>query len=330
MTSLVDAFGRTIEYVRLSVTEHCNYQCGYCMPEKLTHPCAEHFLSTVEIARLIGLFSDMGVTKVRLTGGEPLIRKDIIHLSEQLGKLPELTDLSLSTNAHLLSRMAKPLQEAGVSRVNISLDSLKAERFEKITGNGCLDKVLSGISAALDAGMYPVKLNMVVMRGVNDDEIEDMLAFAIEKGVQLRFIETMPIGHAGLQAMSQYYPVSKILERVKAYVGRDLLPVTGGRGAGPARHYQIASGPVKIGVISAVSRHFCESCNRVRLTAKGDLVLCLGQEDKVSLLPILRAGASDDDIKYAIRTAINQKPERHYFNEKPEHIASRQMVTLGG
>ena len=330
--SLIDPFNRKIEYVRVSVTDKCNYRCDYCMPEQGVHPEGRHteYLSYDELARIIKAFVNLGVAKVRLTGGEPLVRKNLSSLVEQISGYDGLEDIALSTNAHHLGREAEALQKAGISRVNISIDSLKPKRFNLITRGGDLEKVLSGVDKALEVGLNPVKFNMVVMKGTNDDEIEAMVDYGLEKGVEVRFIETMPIGPAGVSMMDQHYSAEKILARVKKHVGKDLIPSTGKTHDGPSRNFMIAGTNTRIGVISAVSQHFCESCNRVRLTAKGVLALCLGQQDSVDLRTPLREGISDEGLEQLITDAILKKPERHFFNENVHNIEFRQMVELGG
>ncbi len=331
MQSLIDSFGRRIDYLRVSVTDRCNYRCFYCIPpEGVAMAARADFLRYEELARLIGLFADLGVSKVRFTGGEPLVRRDMVALVRQVAALPGIDDLSLSTNAHLLERHASLLREAGVSRVNISLDTLNPVTFAKITGGGELAAVLRGIDAALTAGMRPVKLNMVVMKGINEHEIEAMLDFAVERGADLRFIETMPIGVAGEKGVSRYYPAAKMLSRVRRKYGEELIAVKGAKGAGPASYYQIGRGPVRVGVISAMSRHFCEGCNRVRLTAKGELVLCLGQEDTIPLGSGLRQGCSDAELTQVILDAIARKPERHEFGKEENIVRFRSMSAIGG
>lgn len=329
---LIDPFNRKIEYVRVSVTDKCNYRCGYCMPEQGVHPEGMHteYLSYDELARIIQAFVNLGVSKIRLTGGEPLVRKNLAGFVEQISAFEGLEEIALSTNAHHLAREAQALKEAGLNRVNISIDSLKAERFNKITRGGDLAKVLAGVNKALEVGLNPVKFNMVVMRGTNDDEIEAMVDYGLEKGVEVRFIETMPIGPAGISMMDQHYAADKILARIKKHVGSDLTPSTGRTHDGPSRNYTIAGTQTRIGVISAVSQHFCESCNRVRLTARGVLALCLGQEDAVDLRTPLRQGISDAELQQMIVQAIAKKPERHFFNENVHNIEFRQMVQLGG
>lgn len=331
MAALVDSFGRRIEYLRVSVTDRCNYRCFYCMPAAgAPHGRHEEFLRHEETARLVRLFAELGVRKVRLTGGEPLVRKGIVDLAGLIDRIPGIADLSLSTNGHLLERHAATLKAAGVARVNISLDSLDPETFARITRGGDLEQVLHGIAAALAAGMAPVKLNMVVLKGINDREIEPMLDFALARGAHLRFIETMPVGDAGVQGMEHYYPAHAILARVREKAGAELIPVKGAPGAGPARCYRIGAGPATVGVIAALSRHFCEGCNRVRLTAKGELVLCLGQDQRVSLAEALRAGASDADLKNLIVAAVGRKPERHHFAGQSACHPIHRMSVLGG
>ena len=331
MTGLIDPFHRSIRYLRVSVTDRCNYRCFYCMPSQgMQWEERAEFLTFEEMTRLIRLFTELGVDKVRLTGGEPLVRRGLLDFVKQLHALPGLKDLSMSSNAHLLAAQAAELKAAGISRVNISLDSLKPEIFRQITVNGDLKPVLQGIDAALEAGMHPVKINMVVMRGLNDGEIESMLDYAVERGADLRYIETMPIGEAGIAGTDYYMPAVEILARLKEHLGEELIPAKGGKGAGPARYYQVSDGPVRVGVISALSRHFCDDCNRVRLTAKGDLVLCLGQEDRVSLRDGLRAGHTDEEIKQEILAAIAKKPRSHEFNDDNSKLSLRHMSSLGG
>jgi len=330
--ALIDPFNRKIEYLRVSVTDKCNYRCGYCMPEQGAHPEGRHteYLDYDELARIIKAFVELGVTKVRITGGEPLVRKGLPGFIEEIQPYEGLKEIALSTNAHHLDKYAVALKEAGLSRANISIDSLQAEKFNKITRGGNLEKVLAGVEAGLAAGLNPIKFNMVVMKGTNDDEIEAMVDYGIEKGVEVRFIETMPIGEAGISLMDQHYPMEKIMKRVKAHVGTDLIPSTGKSHDGPSKNFQIKGTNARIGVISAVSDHFCESCNRVRLTARGVLALCLGQEDSVDLRTPIREGISDEGLKQMIVDAMLKKPEKHFFNENVHNIEFRQMVSLGG
>jgi len=331
MPTLVDSYGRRIDYLRVSVTDRCNYHCCYCRPPGDTACGSQRdFLDHGEMLRLVRLFSELGVRKVRLTGGEPLLRRDLVELAAGIARLPGITDLSLSSNGHLLERQAPALRAAGLGRVNISLDSLDAENFSRITGGGDLRQVIRGIDAALAAGLNPVKLNMVVMQGINDHEIAAMLDFALARNLELRFIETMPVGTAGAGSMVHYYPAAMILERIREHCGSQLLPLHAHRGPGPARYYQAGNSNVTVGVISAVSRHFCASCNRVRLTARGDLVLCLGQQDRVSLRIALQCGCSDAEIGQAILAAIARKPQQHDFMAGEGQPVAAPMVSLGG
>lgn len=328
MQPLIDSFGRRITYLRLSLTDHCNLRCRYCMPEEAHGSGRAGQMSVAETARLVGLFARLGVDKVRLTGGEPLLRRDLVTLAGAIAALPGVRDLSLSTNALLLEQNAAALAAAGVRRLNISLDSLHADRFADITGGGDLAAVLRGIEAAQSAGMTPIKLNMVALNGINDDEITAMAEFAQGRGLELRYIETMPVGAQGEWSMRHHLPAEQIMARLQRHFGTDLLPQHEGAD-GPARMYRVGAQGPRIGVISAVSRHFCASCNRVRLTAAGDLVLCLGHEHSVSLREPLRAGMDDAALCALIRAAILRKPERHDFNA-PQVAPLRPMYALGG
>jgi cyclic pyranopterin phosphate synthase len=325
-SSLVDPFGRRIEYVRLSVTDKCNLRCFYCMPKGFKDfEQPEHWLTHDEIERVIKAFTELGVARVRLTGGEPLVRKNISQLSKRLTALPGLKDLSLSTNAVLLDKHADDLHDAGVSRINVSLDSLNPKRFKEITG-GELQPVLDGLIAAKQAGFSPIKINMVAMKGINDDEFEDMVEFCIEHDFTLRFIETMPMGATGEDATDHYLDLQtvkqKLSQRYELIAG--VMP-----GGGPARYVQIKNTDLRIGFITPISQHFCETCNRVRLSVDGTLYLCLGQDDKVELRPLLRNGISNDELKTTLINAIGLKPEKHEFKEKPDQVV-RLMSMTGG
>ncbi|MDO8706306.1 MAG: GTP 3',8-cyclase MoaA [Sulfuricaulis sp.] len=324
---LTDSFNRAIEYVRLSVTDRCDLRCTYCLPpgyRDFSEP--EAWLTFDEIERVIRAFTELGVRRVRLTGGEPLTRQQLPELAARLHALPQLEDLSLSTNGMRLKKYAHALRQAGVQRVNISLDSLQAERFASITGGGKLNKVLAGLAAANQAGMSPVKINMVVMKGVNDDEVEDMVQFCIEQGCTLRFIETMPMGDTGRSASGHYLSLEEVRRRLAERF--ELLPAVMS-GGGPARYVRVAGTDLRIGFITPISQHFCASCNRVRLAADGTLYLCLGQDDKFELRPVLRQGIGHEELKDFIRAAIVRKPEKHEFQEQPRKII-RFMSMTGG
>ncbi len=323
---LIDPFNRKIEYVRLSVTDKCNLRCFYCLPKHFKDfEQPAHWMTFDEIERVIGAFADLGVAKVRITGGEPLVRKDLPDLVNQLSQLSGIDDLSLSTNAVLLSRQAQVLRDAGVSRINVSLDTLKSDRFTQITG-GKLQPVMAGLMAAKESGFAPIKINMVAMKGINDDEFEDMVDFCLEHDFTLRFIETMPIGGVGVDA-SQYY---LSLKQVKNKLADQYELIPGVMpGGGPARYMQLKNTDLRIGFITPISQHFCETCNRVRLSVDGTLYLCLGQDHKYELGPLLRQGISDDGLKNAIVEAIAIKPEKHEFRSNPGQVV-RFMNMTGG
>lgn len=326
LPALIDPFGRRIEYLRLSVTDKCNLRCFYCMPKgfrEFEQP--EHWLNFDEIERVIKAFTELGVARVRLTGGEPLVRKNIHKLAQRLTALPGLDDLSVSSNAMLLEKQADALYRAGISRINVSLDTLNPEKFKNITG-GELQPVLDGLIAAKQAGFSPIKINMVAMKGLNDNEFEDMVKFCLQHDFTLRFIETMPMGATGDDASDHYLNLQTVKQKLAQSF--DLIPGVM-PGGGPARYVQVKNTNLRIGFITPISQHFCESCNRVRLSVDGTLFLCLGQEDKVELRPLLRDGISHDELKQVLVNAISLKPEKHEFNEKPQQVV-RLMSMTGG
>ena len=324
---LIDPLGRTIDYVRLSVTDKCNLRCTYCMPERnRDFECRENYLTFDEIVRVIRAFAELGLRRVRITGGEPLVRKGIPSLVKRLSVLPGLEDLSLSTNAVLLASQADALHRAGVARLNISLDTLRRDRFIELTGTDALDSVLQGLMVAKQAGFAPIKINMLALKGRNDDEVVDMAEFCIEHGFSLRFIETMPIGTAGRAASDHYMPLSEIRSQLEKRF--DLVPSVM-QGGGPARYFRIDGSESNIGFITPISRHFCDTCNRVRLAVDGTLHLCLGQTNSVPLRPALRSGIDDSELKNMLVEALKLKPARHDFGEKPEQII-RFMSATGG
>ena len=323
--TLQDRFGRRIDYLRLSVTDRCDLRCSYCMPEgfkDFEEPA--HWLTFDEIVRLLAAFARLGVSKIRLTGGEPLLRRDLPTLAARLRALPGVRDLSLSTNGTQLAKHAAALRAAGIDRLNVSLDSLRPERIAAIAGRDCLARVRAGLSAAKALGFAPIKINMVALRGVNDDEIDDMVAFCIEQDFILRLIETMPMGDTGRNA--QYLDLQPVKQRLAARFGLIDGAIPGG---GPARYLKSADGRFSVGFITPISQHFCGTCNRVRLAVDGALYMCLGQEQKFEFRPLLRAGASDAELEAAIRCAIELKPERHEFREQPQKIV-RFMSATGG
>ena len=323
---LIDPYGRRIEYLRLSVTDRCDLRCFYCLPKgfrDFQEP--DHWLRFDEIERVVGAFGHLGVRRIRLTGGEPLTRHQLPELAARLAALPGIEDLSLSTNATRLDKHAAALKAAGVSRINVSLDSLRPERFKEITG-GRLDKVLAGLMAAKQVGFAPIKINMVALRGINDDEFEDMVEFCIAHDFTLRFIETMPMGDTGRDAVDRYVDLQEVKRRLGEHF--ELLPGVM-PGGGPARYVRVAGTELRIGFITPISQHFCATCNRVRLAADGTLYLCLGQDNKMELRPLLRAGISNQDLLDMLRQAITLKPERHEFTEKPQQVI-RFMSMTGG
>ena len=325
-TELTDPFGRKIEYVRLSVTDRCDLRCFYCMPQgfkDFEEP--EDWLTFAEIERVIRAFGELGVSRVRLTGGEPLVRKGIAELSQTLAALPGIHDLSLSSNATRMDKYAADLKQAGIRRINVSLDSLRPEVFRQIT-QGKLDKVLKGLMAAKAAGFAPIKINMVMMKGLNDMEAEDMVEFCLEHDFTLRFIETMPMGDTGRNASNHYISLKTIEERLSRRY--ELIPGVM-PGGGPARYVQIAGAELRIGFITPISQHFCETCNRVRLSVDGTLYMCLGQDERYALRPLLRAGISDEELKQHIIKALALKPRNHDFNANPKQLV-RFMSMTGG
>lgn len=324
---LIDPFGRRIEYVRLSMTDKCNLRCFYCLPKgfkSFENPVNR--LSFDEIERVIGAFGELGVHRVRLTGGEPLVRKNLAQLSSRLARLPGIDDLSLSTNASLLESQAEALYTAGIRRINVSLDTLDHCRYAEITGGGKLDAVMKGLRKAREVGFNPIKINMVVMKDAPVDEHRRVMEYCMQHDFTLRFIEMMPMGLPGQNGSELYLSLKKVKQRLDRHY--DLVPglMTGG---GPARYYRINGTDFQIGFITPISQHFCETCNRVRISVDGTLYLCLGQEDKVELRSLLRAGISDEALKQTIVDAIAKKPERHEFNQKPNQVV-RFMSMTGG
>jgi GTP 3',8-cyclase len=323
---LTDQFGRSIEYLRLSVTDRCDLRCTYCIPKGFKgFEEPKHWLTFDEIERLLSVFSRLGTSRIRMTGGEPLLRRNLPQLAQRIAALPGVTDLSLSTNATQLGRHAIALKAAGVSRVNVSLDSLDRSCMEKITGRDSLTQILDGLMAAKAAGFAPIKINMVAMRGVNESEIDSMVAFCIEHGFILRLIEAMPMGASGRN--TAYLDLGPVRTRLQEKYG--LKPQAMELGGGPARYLATADGNASIGFITPISQHFCATCNRVRLAVDGTLYLCLGQEEKFEFRPLLRDGASDAELEAAILKAIELKPHKHEFREQPEKIV-RFMAQTGG
>jgi cyclic pyranopterin phosphate synthase len=327
--TLIDKYGRHVTYIRLSITDRCDFRCTYCMAEEMTFLPRDQVLTLEECLRVARTFVGLGVTKVRVTGGEPLVRHNAVWLMGQIARLEGLKELVITTNGSQLDRFAQPMFDAGVKRINISLDTLRADRFKEITRIGDLAKVLRGIDAASATGFKGIKLNTVMMRDRNDDEFIDLVQFAVDKGIDISFIEEMPLGEIGHGRQSSYFSSEEALERLRTRF--TLLPSTESSG-GPARYWRIPDTQTRVGFISPHSHNFCDSCNRVRITAQGELYPCLGNNDAISLLPLLR-GHPDDDapLLQAIMHTMGIKAKGHDFTgqmNSPQVV--RFMSMTGG
>ncbi len=312
---MVDRFGRTVDYLRLSVTDLCNYRCQYCMPaEGVRKRSHQDILTVEECVEITQAAARCGVTKVRLTGGEPLVRRGILDICRGISAIPEIRELCLTTNASLLPELAGPLREAGVDRLNISLDTLRPERFAAITRLGRLEDVRRGLSAANGAGFLHTKLNVVLMKGFNDDEIPGFVDIARRHPIEVRFIELMPIGEGG---NASFLPAETVLE-----VCRDLRPA---EGSGVARRYRPSGGRGLVGLIEPISHRFCAGCDRIRVTADGTLKPCLHSDRELPL-----RGLHGEDLRRAIQEGIAAKPERHHMTETGRSEAGRSMNQIGG
>ena len=327
---LVDTFARKIRYLRVSVTDRCNYRCAYCMPEELEDRMQfqprSALLTFEELERVIGVFAGLGVRKVRLTGGEPTVRNGIVELVQRVARVPGIEQVVMTTNGHLLAELAAPLRAAGLSAINVSVDTLDPERFRAITGRGDLARVLAGIDAAIAAGLT-VKTNAVALADLNGDEVIALCEDAWRRGAVPRFIEHMPMSDGALFAAENGLSAA-VIRRMLEQVFGPLAPTEAGHDAGPARYWTIAAQPARrVGIISAMTEHFCDDCNRLRLTATGDLHACLGHDDATSLRDILRAGGSDEELIEAIARSVSGKRAGHAFGEKPP---SKHMIGIGG
>ena len=326
---LIDDFGRRVRYVRISVTDRCDFRCVYCMSEEMTFLPRAQVLTLEELALVARAFVELGVEKVRLTGGEPLVRRDIDTLVEQVGALPGLRDFAMTTNGAGLGKHAERLRQAGLKRLNISLDSLDPERFRALTRTGDLERVIDGIRAAREAGFERIKLNAVILKGRNDDEVLDLVDFARREGLDISFIEEMPLGDVSDHRRDETFCSS---DEVQARIERryPLLPTTEST-LGPSRYFRMADSETRIGFISPHSHNFCATCNRVRVTVEGRLLLCLGNEHSVDLRHVLRANPGDiDALKWAIVNAMPLKPERHHFTTDGDVQVVRFMNMTGG
>ncbi|BAN47647.1 GTP 3',8-cyclase MoaA [Metapseudomonas resinovorans] len=326
---LLDPFGRRISYLRLSVTDRCDFRCTYCMSEDMVFAPRAQILSLEELYTVADAFIGLGVTRIRVTGGEPLVRKGLTSLLARLGAREELEDLSITSNGSQLGHMAADLRGAGVTRLNISLDSLQRERFAAFTRRDRLDQVLAGIDAARAAGFSRIKLNTVVQKGRNDDEVEDLVGFAVARGLDISFIEEMPLGSVSSHERKVTLCTSdEVRERVAQRF--QLLP-SSYRSGGPSRYYQVVGSGTQVGFISPHSRNFCGDCNRVRVTAEGKLVLCLGHEGALDLKALLRRHPGDSQrLRAALIEALRLKPERHHFEADQQVQVVRFMSMTGG
>lgn len=328
-SGLIDGHGRRIDYLRISVTDRCDFRCVYCMAENMRFLPRQQILTLEEIQRLAALFVAQGVRKIRLTGGEPLIRPGIVGCCSAIAALPGLRELVMTTNGSQLVRLARPLAEAGVKRLNISLDTLDAEKFRAVTRTGELETVLAGIEAARAAGFSRIKLNTVVMRGRNDGEILDLVTFAGERGLDIVFIEEMPLGDVGRSRAASLVTSDEVRS---VLAGRYSLLDSAEQSGGPARYWRLREFPEsRVGFISPNSHNFCASCNRVRLTVEGRLLLCLGHENALDLRGLLRRYPLDDTpILDAIRASLQHKPLRHEFRWQGDVQILRFMNATGG
>ncbi|RJG09795.1 GTP 3',8-cyclase MoaA [Pseudomonas cavernicola] len=328
-TQLVDPFGRRITYLRLSVTDRCDFRCTYCMSEDMVFAPREQILSLEELYAVADAFIGLGVKRIRITGGEPLVRKGLLSLLERLGARPELEDLAITSNGSQLYEMAPQLRAAGVKRLNISIDSLQRERFAAFTRRDKLEQVLVGIEAARAAGFSRIKLNSVVQKGRNDDEVLDLVEFAVERGLDISFIEEMPLGSISSHKREETFCSSdEVRERIEQrYALVRSSRVTGG----PSRYWQVVGSDTQVGFISPHSHNFCGDCNRVRVTAEGKLVLCLGHEGALDLKALLRAYPGDSQrLREALQNALQLKPERHHFQVEEQVQVLRFMSMTGG
>jgi cyclic pyranopterin phosphate synthase len=330
---LVDTFARRIRYLRVSVTDRCNYRCTYCMPEdlgqELSFATKSEVLTFEELERLVRVFARLGVRKVRLTGGEPTVRKGIVDLVARIAGVPGIDQVVMTTNGHLLAELAAPLAAAGLAAVNVSVDTLDPTRFAALTSRGDLPRVLAGIDAAVAAGLA-VKTNAVALRGVNDTELAALCKDAWTRGATPRFIEHMPMSEGQLYATAAELPAAEIRRTLEHAFGPLTPTVRHGADAGPARYWRVGNRSGEIGIISAMTEHFCDDCNRLRLTATGQLHACLGHDDAISLRDVVRAGASDDLVVRAISAAVTGKRAGHVFDRAGTGGPAKHMIGIGG
>ncbi|MCL1142763.1 GTP 3',8-cyclase MoaA [Shewanella gaetbuli] len=327
MSQIVDGFNRQVDYLRLSVTDRCDFRCVYCMSEDPEFLPRQQVLSLEELSWVAQAFTELGVKKIRLTGGEPLVRTDCDQLVKLLGNLPGLEDLSMTTNGSRLTKLAQPLFDNGLSRLNISLDTLNPELFTQLTRNGKLDRVIAGIDAAIAAGFRKIKINAVILRGQNDHEVIDLVNFCRARNLDIAFIEEMPLGVIDERKQSRHCSSDEVKALIEAQY--PLIP-SSKRTGGPARYYQMADSSTHVGFISPHSNNFCHECNRVRVTVEGRLLLCLGNENSIDLKAIVRAHPGDiERLKHAILDGIQFKPQSHHFDQEGVQVL-RFMNATGG
>jgi cyclic pyranopterin phosphate synthase len=326
---LLDPFGRRITYLRLSVTDRCDLRCTYCMSEDMVFAPRAQILSLEELYAVADAFIGLGVTRIRITGGEPLVRKNLLSLLARLGQRPELEDLAITTNGSQLYEMADELRAAGVKRLNINLDSLRRERFAALTRRDRLDQVLAGIEAAHAAGFHKIKLNCVVQQGRNDDEVLELVEYAVARGLDISFIEEMPLGSVSSHQREQTFCSS---DEVRARIEqRYALVRSGKQTGGPSRYWRVPDSDTHVGFISPHSHNFCGDCNRVRVTAQGKLVLCLGHDNALDLKALIRRYPGDSQrLREALLAALWLKPERHHFERDEQVQVLRFMSVTGG
>jgi len=326
---LLDPYRRKINYLRISVTDRCNLRCRYCMPEEGI-PLIPHkdILTYEEILRIVRVFAPEGISKIRLTGGEPLVRKGIVDFISSLSHIEEIEDLSLTTNGILLKELAQDLKQAGLKRVNISLDSLRKERFYQITRKDDFERVWTGVEEALRVGLSPIKINMVAIKGLNDDEIESFARLTLPLPLTVRYIEYMPSGNGEEWKESDILTIPQIKNRLEN-VDR-LIPVSSDQWDGPAMRFRFEGSLGEIGLIGPVSSHFCSDCNRLRLTADGKIRTCLFSDEEIDVKELLRKGGSDRDLRDQLLVALQTKPERHYINTHQFKKCQRNMSAIGG
>jgi cyclic pyranopterin phosphate synthase len=326
---LIDRFGRTVDYLRISITDRCDYRCVYCMAEDMTFLPREQVLTLEEIYTIAKAFAELGVKKIRVTGGEPLVRKGVLELLEKIGQIESLNELVITTNGSQLETMASDLKVAGVKRINISLDTLDADKFKAITRTGDLQQVLRGIDAVKAVGFERIKLNAVILKGSNHQEVCDLVQYAVDKGIDISFIEEMPLGVVTKHDRSEAYYSSALIKEDLAR--RFSLEATLEKTGGPSSYFKVVGTQTRVGFISPHSENFCSTCNRVRLTVEGRLLLCLGNEHSVDLKAVLRENPSDMVVlKQAIIDAMLIKPEKHEFNIHEQPVILRYMSMTGG